>query len=83
MACRLPEDVEPSAHDREVDPRLETLREALNRLPARERLSLQAFYLQDLDAEEARTVLGLSNYRVLAKARERLAAIHRRVEVGA
>lgn len=85
MACRLPKEAEPSASDREVDPRLETLREALNRLPERERLSLQAFYLQDLDAEEARAVLGLSKstfYRVLAKARERLAAIHRRVEVG-
>ena len=65
--------------------KFEALREALTKLPERERLSLQAFYLQGLDAEQARTVLGLSKstfYRVLAKARERLAAIHRRMEVG-
>ncbi|HUT90389.1 MAG TPA: sigma-70 family RNA polymerase sigma factor [Thermoguttaceae bacterium] len=85
VACSFPEDVEPAARRHEADPRLETLREALAKLPERERLSLQAFYLQGLDAEQARSVLGLSKstfYRVLAKARERLAAIHRRVEVG-
>jgi RNA polymerase sigma-70 factor (ECF subfamily) len=85
MARCLPEDIEPAAPQHEADPRLETLREALARLPERERLSLQAFYLQGLDAEQARSVLGLSKsafYRVLAKAREHLAAIHRRVEVG-
>jgi RNA polymerase sigma-70 factor (ECF subfamily) len=85
MACPLAEDVETTASDRRPDPRLETLREALRKLPERERLSLTAFYLQDLDAEQARAVLGLSKstfYRVLAKARERLAAIHCREEVG-
>lgn len=85
MACSLPEDVQPTEREEEADPRLETLQEALLQLPERERLSLQAFYLQGLDAEQARAVLGLSKstfYRVLAKARERLAAIHRRVEVG-
>jgi len=85
MACPLPEGVEPAARPREADRCLETLREALARLPERERLSLQAFYLQGLDAEQARTVLGLSKstfYRVLAKARERLAAIYCREEVG-
>jgi RNA polymerase sigma-70 factor (ECF subfamily) len=57
------------------DERLTLLREALGALPARERLSLHAFYLQDLDAEQARTVLGLSRsglYRLLSCARERL-----------
>jgi len=85
MARPLPEDVEPAERRHEADPRLENLREALTRLPERERLSLQAFYLQGLDAEQARGVLGLSNstfYRVLAEARERLAAIYRREEVG-
>ena len=84
MACRLPKDVEPTARQPKADPRLEALGEALAKLPERERLSLQAFYLQGLDAEQARTVLGLSPstfYRVLAKAREHLAAIYRRAEV--
>ena len=81
--CSLPESVQPAASD-EADPRLGTLREALSQLPERECLCLQAFYLQGLDAEQACKVLGLSKstfYRVLAKARDRLAAIHRRVEV--
>lgn len=84
MAGPLSEDVEPAPRQRKADPRLEALREALTQLPERERLSLQAFYLHGLDAEQARTVLGLSQstfYRVLAKAREHLAAIYRRAEV--
>ena len=86
MSGPLTEDVEPAARQREADLLcLEALREALTKLPERERLSLQAFYLQGLDAERARTVLGLSKstfYRVLAKARQRLAEVHRREEVG-
>ena len=84
LASPLPEGWEPAACDRAVDPRVESLREALAKLPARDRLSLQAFYLQGLDAEEARTVVGLSQstfYRVLVKARQRLAAICRQLEV--
>jgi RNA polymerase sigma factor (sigma-70 family) len=84
MACSFPEEVQLAARQHEADPRLETLREALTKLPERERLSLQAFYLQGLDAEKARSVLGSSKstfYRVLAKARERLAAIVCREEV--
>ncbi|MBN1347680.1 MAG: sigma-70 family RNA polymerase sigma factor [Phycisphaerae bacterium] len=84
MGCALAEGIQPAARQDEADPRLETLREALAELPERERLSLQAFYLQGLDAEQARSVLGLRKstfYRVLARARERLAAIHRRLEV--
>jgi RNA polymerase sigma-70 factor (ECF subfamily) len=84
LARPLPTDVEPAERSRRVDPRLESLREALARLPERERLSLQAFYLQELDAEQACSVLGLPQstfYRVLAKAREHVAAIHRRAEV--
>jgi RNA polymerase sigma-70 factor (ECF subfamily) len=84
MAGPLAEDVEPAARQPKADPRLEALRDALTELPERERLSLQAFYLQGLDAEQARAVLGLSSstfYRVLAKAREHLAAIYRRAEV--
>ncbi|MCA9237155.1 MAG: sigma-70 family RNA polymerase sigma factor [Planctomycetales bacterium] len=84
LASPLPDGWEPAACDREVDPRVESLREALAKLPERDRLSLQAFYLQGLDAEEARTAVGLSQstfYRVLVKARRRLAAICRQLEV--
>ena len=65
----------PSVEDDLPDDRLDLLRDALGMLPERERLSVQAFYLSGLDADEARTVLGLSRptlYRVLAAARLRL-----------
>ena len=84
LAGSLPRGSDPPTHEREVDPRLESLRGALTKLPERERLSLQAFYLQGLDAEQARAALGLSQstfYRVLAKARERLAEVCRQMEV--
>lgn len=84
LACPLPEGAEPAARERVDDPRLDALREALAKLPERERLSLQAFYLQGLNAEEARNVVGLPQstfYRVLVKARQRLAAMCRTVEV--
>jgi DNA-directed RNA polymerase specialized sigma24 family protein len=60
------------------------LREAVAALPEQERLSLQAFYLQGLDAEQARTVLGMSQptfYRVLASARQQLRQALSRQEV--
>ena len=66
------------------DERIALLRNVLATLPERERLSLQAFYLSGLDAEQARTVLGLSKstfYRVLAQACERLEGALRRQEV--
>ena len=66
------------------DERVAWLRAALAALPERERLSVQAFYLQDLDAEQARAVLGLSRatfYRVLSGARRRLRRLLRRQEV--
>jgi DNA-directed RNA polymerase specialized sigma24 family protein len=53
-------------------------------LPERERLSLQAFYLRGMDAEQVRTALGLSQptfYRVLASARRRLREALSRQEV--
>ncbi len=84
LARPLPKEVEPVTRQHEASPHLETLQKDLAKLPERERLCLQAFYLQDLDAEQARSVVGLSKstfYRVLAKARERLATIHRREEV--
>jgi RNA polymerase sigma-70 factor (ECF subfamily) len=65
----------PSVEDDLPDDRIDLLRHAVATLPERERLSVQAFYLSELDAEEARTVLGLSRatlYRVLAGARLRL-----------
>jgi RNA polymerase sigma-70 factor (ECF subfamily) len=81
-----PLDEQDCAHpiDAAPDERLALLREVLPALPERERLSLQAFYLSGLDAEQARTVLGLplsTFYRVLAQAREHLAAVLRQQEV--
>lgn len=84
LAQPMPEGVDSPASVPHEDPRLESLRAALLELPERERLSLQAFYLQGLNAEEARAVLGLSQstfYRVLVNARERLATLCRRTEV--
>lgn len=64
------------------DDRVIFLRQALDGLPERERLCLQAFYLQGMDAEQARAAVGLSRptfYRVLASARQQLhQAISRR-----
>jgi RNA polymerase sigma-70 factor (ECF subfamily) len=83
LARPLPTEIEPPASLGQADPRLESLREALARLPERERVSLQAFYLQELDAAQARSVLGLPQstfYRVLAQAREHLAAVYCRAE---
>jgi RNA polymerase sigma-70 factor (ECF subfamily) len=80
----LPETLEATAGPEPPDERIAVLRDAVGALPERERRSIQAFYLQGLDAEEARTVLGLTKttfYRVLANARERLADILRRQEV--
>lgn len=51
------------------------LRRAIIALPERERLALHAFYLMEMDAEQARGVLELSRsgfYRVLSRARRRL-----------
>ncbi len=84
VARSLARDAEPPERRSEINPRLESLRDALAELPERERVSLQAFYLQELDVEQARSVLGLPEstfYRVLAKAREHLRAIYRRAEV--
>lgn len=53
-------------------------------LTEQQRLALHAFYLQGRNAEEARSVLGLSRssfYRVLASACERLRALLTRQEV--
>ncbi len=66
------------------DERLDLLRDAVAALPERERLGLHAFYLQSLDVEEARTVLGLSRsglYRLLACARRRLRRVLEKQEV--
>ena len=57
------------------DDRIACLRNAIASLPDKERLALHAFYLQEQDAEQARSVVGLSRsglYRVLAIARQRL-----------
>jgi len=65
------------------DQQIAALREALATLPERERLALHAFYLQEMNVEQARTVLGLSRsglYRVLSCARRRLARLLRQRE---
>ncbi len=83
-ALPLPAVLEGSEGREPSDERIAVLRDAVGVLPERERLSIQAFYLQGLDAEEARTALGLTKttfYRVLAKARQRLAGVLRRQEV--
>jgi RNA polymerase sigma-70 factor (ECF subfamily) len=80
----LPDPLPAHATEQPGDERLTLLRDVLQTLPERERLSLQAFYLSGLDAEQARTVLGLTRptfYRVLAAAREHLASALRRQEV--
>jgi RNA polymerase sigma-70 factor, ECF subfamily len=71
QATDLPEPADEAA----PDDRLVFLRQALDGLPDRERLCLQAFYLQGMDAEQARAAVGLSRptfYRVLASARQQL-----------
>jgi RNA polymerase sigma-70 factor (ECF subfamily) len=71
----LPDDLSSAAEGTPSDQQGLLLREAVAALPDRERLSLQAFYLRGLDAEQARTAVGLSQstfYRVLASARQRL-----------
>lgn len=80
----LADDLPFTAPDDPPDERLAVLRDALAALPQRERLSLQAFYLQGMDAEQARIVLGLSRstlYRVLSSARGRLRRVLSRQEV--
>ena len=60
------------------------LREAIAKLPETDRLALHSFYLQELDAEQARMVLGLSRsglYRALASARRRIAVLLRKQEM--
>lgn len=82
----LSDDLRPVAPGNPSDDRLTFLRGALGRLPERERFSLQAFYLQGLNAEQARSALGLSQstfYRVLASARGRLRKLLSQQEVSA
>lgn len=67
-----------------TDERLDVLREAIARLPERERLALHAFYMQELDAEQICELLGLSRsgvYFLLSSARQRLASLLREQEV--
>ena len=66
------------------DDQVVDLREAIAQLPEKDRLALHSFYLQELDAEQARMVLGLSRsglYRALASARRRIAVLLRKQEM--
>ncbi len=63
---------------------IHALREAITQLSEKERLALHAFYLVQLDAEQARGILELSRsgfYRVLTRARRRLRRVLSKVEV--
>jgi RNA polymerase sigma-70 factor (ECF subfamily) len=80
----LADDLPSTTGEDGPDERVTFLSEAVAALPERERLSLQAFYLVGLDAERARTVLGLPQstfYRVLASARAQLRKVLSREEV--
>jgi len=80
----LADDVPSATEEAPWDYRETFLHEAVAALPEKERLTLQAFYLQGLDAEQARMALGLSQptfYRVLASARQRLRQALSRQEV--
>jgi RNA polymerase sigma-70 factor (ECF subfamily) len=74
--ARLAAEAESTHSDeRRPDDRIMLLRRTVASLPEKERLALHAFYLQEQDVEQARTVLGLSRsgfYRVLSCARQRL-----------
>lgn len=62
---------------------LEELRQAIRRLPAKERLALHIFYLEEQPAETARAALGLSSsgfYKLIDRARQRAAALMRQNE---
>jgi len=64
--------------DQSNDGQLGKLRSAIRKLPAKERLALHTFYLQENSAEDARRMLGFSRsgfYRVLERARKRLAVL--------
>jgi RNA polymerase sigma-70 factor (ECF subfamily) len=83
-ASTAPESLPARPGDDPPDERAELLRNALAALPKRERLSLQAFYLHEMDAEQACQATGLSRatlYRVLSSARTRLRGILSRQEV--
>ena len=54
------------------DDRLALLREAIERLPEKQKMALRVYYLQGEDVENARNILGLSRssfYRLLEKAK--------------
>ena len=70
--------VAAETRDEPPDRQTAAVREAVAGLPEKERLALHAFYLQEMDAEQAGAVLGLSRsglYRVLSCARRRLARL--------
>lgn len=80
----VPDALPATAGDDPPDERIALLRDALTALPERERLSLQALYLHELDVEQVCDVMGLSRatlYRVLSSARARLREILSQQEV--
>jgi len=86
--ARPPPQVETPSYDGpspgERDESIARLREAIAELPANERLALHAFYLSEMNAEDARQTLGLSRsglYHVLASARARLRRMLQREEI--
>jgi RNA polymerase sigma-70 factor (ECF subfamily) len=60
------------------------LLEAIRHLPDKERMALHLFYLVEQPAASAREIMGLSNsgfYKVLERAKHRVAAILKRGKV--
>jgi RNA polymerase sigma-70 factor (ECF subfamily) len=79
----LSDDAADHALGDDMDEQVAALREAMKELPDKERLALHAFYLQELDADRAGEVVGLSRsglYYVLSRARRRLARVLRKQE---
>lgn len=65
----------PGQQPNNTQDQISDVRRAIAKLPEKQRLALHAFYLQEQDVEQARTVLGLSRsgfYNLLCNARRSL-----------
>lgn len=82
--CMQPPDTQgPSARSEGIQDCLDQLFESLQELTEKERMAIHLFYLRQESAEQARSVLRLSPsgfYRVLERARKRLARLMKQKE---
>lgn len=70
----------PHNNDQNREYMMEVLDHAMQELPERERMALSVFYLQDIDAEEGKTIMGMSLsgfYKVVDRAKEKLRRLAR------